>query len=194
MATAASETSSPVPSTRKIIVSVVGLIAVIAAGITAYKMWPERLPSPNASAPELVKYITTDQFAKLPLDKQEIYVETLMKQGFPTIIMAAQQAGLTPEERQRGLENAMQAGMQIRWGRHLDKWVKLDAKGKAEYVKQVVAQMPKRPPGMDPRAKSNRFMTPERQKNFIESMSPDRRAEMAEFMSAMRAANGDSGR
>jgi hypothetical protein len=37
-------------------------------------------------------------------------------------------------------------------------------------------------------------MTPEKQKRFIENMAPDRRAAMAEFMSAVRAANGDGGK
>jgi hypothetical protein len=184
------------PDRRTLIVSIVGFIAVVAVAITAWKFWPQRLPPADASAVELVKFCTTDQFANLAPKQQEQYVESLMNQGFPVIIAAAQQAGLTKEERQKGLENAMQAGMNVRWGKHLDTWLKLDAKGKAEYVKKVVAQMPPRPPGMDPRGanRNNRFMTPERQKRFIEGMSPDRRAGMAEFMAQIRAAHGDGGR
>jgi hypothetical protein len=176
--------------------STIGLIIVIAGAIVAYKNWPQRLPSTDAPAAELVKFVTTDQFDNLPLAQQEQYVNALMKQGFGAIITAAKEAGLTKEERQKGLENAMQAGMMVRWGRHVDKWLSLDQKGKAEYVKQVVAQMPPRPPGMDPRANraGQRFMTPEKQKRFIENMAPDRRAAMAEFMSAVRAAHGDGGK
>ncbi len=183
------------PNRRTLIVSIVGVVLVAGVAITAWKLWPQRLPSADASPAVLAKFITTDQFDNLPLDEQERYVEALMKQGFAAIIRAAKEANLTAAERQRGLENAMQAGMEYRWGKHLDIWLKLDDKGKADYVKKVVAAMPPRPAGMDPRGapgnRATRSMTPERQKRFIESMPPDRRAQMAEFMKAVRDANGD---
>ena len=182
-----------VPNKRTLIVSIIGVVFVAAIAIGAYEWWPQRLPSADASPAVLAKFITTDQFDNLPLDQQERYVEALMKQGFAVIIAAAKEANLTAAERQRGLENAMQAGMEYRWGKHLDIWLKLDDKGKADYVKKVVAAMPPRPAGMDPRGApgNRRSMSPERQKRFIESMPPDRRAQMAEFMKAVRDAHGD---
>jgi len=186
------------PNRRTLIVSIVGVAIVAAVAVLAYEVWPQRLPSEDASAAVLVKFITTQRFDDLPLDKQELYVEAVMKEGFFAIIQAAKEANLTAEQRQRGLENAMQAGMEYRWGKHLDVWLKLDAKGKANYVKQVVAAMPARPAGMDPRGapgkRATRSMSPERQKRFIESMPADRRAEMAEFMKAVRDARGDGGK
>ena len=189
--------------TRKVVGFIIGSILFVALVIVAYENWPQRLPATDASALELVKFCTSDQFANLDESQKLPYVEALMKKGIPTIIAAANEAKLTQDERQRGLENALQAGIQYRWGQHLDNWMQLDPKAKQEYVKKVAAQMPMRPPGINtpgpsdpsrngkPGARGGRFSDPARHKAFIENMSPDRRAAMAEFMSDLRAARGE---
>jgi hypothetical protein len=186
------------PSRKGRVASLVGFVAFIAIGIGVYVYWPWRNSGPGLDAPatELVKYCATEDFDKLPRDRQQAYVETLMKQGFGAIAAAAMTAHMTPEQMQRGLENATLAGMEVRWGKHLDNWLKLDAKGKTDYVKNVVAAMPPRPAGFDPRNRGGgrRAMTPAQIKKFVEGMQPDRRAEMAEFMAQIRAAHGDGGR
>ena len=153
------------------------------------------LPPVDSPNHVLVKFCATDEFAKLPLDKQEPYVAHLMDQGFLAIFNAANEANMTPEERQRGLQNTMQAGMNVRWGRNVNEWLKLDKQGRAQYVQQVIADMPPRPPGFDPRGanRNTHFMTPDQHKKFVEGMSPDRRAAMAEFMQQVQQARGDGG-
>jgi hypothetical protein len=182
------------------------LIAIVLCGIiaiAAYMYWPQRLPAADAPAAELVKFCTGDTFANLPEEQKYVYVEALMKKGPAIIIAAANEAKLTPDERQKGLENALQAGIQYRWGQHLDNWLLLDPKAKQEYAKKIAAQMPLRPPGINTPGPADRaraggggarggnFSNPTRHKNFIESMPPDRRAAMAEFMSQLREARGE---
>src|SRR5437764_173000 len=131
------------PSRKALVGSLIGFFAMLGIGVGVYVYWPLRNSGPALDAPatELVKFCATDDFDKLPRDRQEQYVEGLMKQGFGAIAMAAMAAHMTPEEMQRGLENATLAGMEVRWGKHLDNWLKLDAKGKADYAKKVVAAM-----------------------------------------------------
>ena len=161
-----STTTAPAPKATTLMVSILGAAICAAAAVAIWHYWPRRLPPLDGKPAELVKFCTSEQFARLPEDKKEQYVAALMEKGFATIIAAAAEAQLTPEERQRGLENGMEAGLQVRWGKHLDNWLALDEKAKAAYVKKVVAQMPARPPGMDPRGanRQNRIMTPQRQK------------------------------
>jgi hypothetical protein len=182
---------------RKLFILAGALGVVIVGSLTTVAVIDREPGLPPVDAPNkvLVKFCATDQFAKLRLDQQEPYVARLMDQGFLAIFNAANEANMSPEERQKGLENSMQAGMNVRWGRNLNEWLKLDEKAKAEYVQQVIAEMPPRPPGFDPRgaSRNTRFMTPEQQKRFIEGMSPNRRAAMAEFMQQLQQARGDGG-
>src|SRR5688572_8090657 len=151
---------------------VVAALVVAASGVIAYVNRPAPLPPVNAQPVELVKFCTTDAFANLPESKKYAYVEALINQGIVVIIAAADEAKLTEAERQRGLENAMQAGIQYRMGKHLDEWLKLDEAGKREYVKKVAAESRPRlgiaAPGNNS-SRGGRFMTPDRQKRFIES-------------------------
>jgi hypothetical protein len=171
------------------------IIATVATRLVLQSRAP-KLPPLDAPNEVLVKFCASDDFAKLPLEQQEPYVKHLMDQGFFAIIAAAQNANLSQDERQKGLQNTMQAGMNVRWGQHLDEWLKLDEAGKAAYVQEVIAEMPARPRGMDPRgaARSNRLMTPQQHKKFVEGMAPQRRAQLAEFMQQIDAARGDGGR
>ena len=187
-------TTPTAPSRRTLIVSLVGFLAIAGIAVAIYEYWPRRLPPTDSSTIDLVKFVTTDQFADLTEKQKELYTEEMLRRGFGELTIAAIQSGLPREQLDRGFNNAMVPGMEIRWGRHLDVWLKLDAKGKADYVKKVVASMPPRPANFSPHNGRNRGMSPQQQKNFIESMAPDRRAQMAEFMTQIRAAHGDGGK
>jgi len=109
----------------------------------------------------------------------------------PALALAAVQAQLSDAQRERGIDNATQAAINIRMGKHLDAWLKLDERGKQEYVRKLIQQNPNRPPpgpGERPGMRGGRQMTPAQVKRFIENTSPDRRAAMAEFMGALRKA------
>ena len=172
---------------RRAVGAIIASLVLLAAGIGAYSLWPARLPPMDAPAAQLVKFVTTDQFADLPDEKKTAYVQTLLDKGLPALVLAAEEAKLTEAQRQRGIDNATQAGINVRMGKHLDAWLALDAKGKQAYVKKLVAENPSRPvgPGNRP-GQAGRRMTPDQVKRFIENTSPQRRAAMAEFMAAMR--------
>src|SRR4051794_22597709 len=104
----ASQPAATTPSRKALVGSLIGFIALVGSGIAVYIYWPWRNSGPalDASATELVKFCATDDFDKLPRDRQEQYVGRLMKEGFGAIAMAAVAAHMTPEEMQRGLENA----------------------------------------------------------------------------------------
>jgi hypothetical protein len=189
---------------RKTFGFIIGITLCTAIAILAYVYWPQRLPAADASSTELVQFCTTQTFENLPEDQKYVYVESLMNRGIPAIIAAANEAKLTDEQRQRGLENALQAGTEYRWGKHLDAWMQLDTRGKQEYAKKIAAQMPLRPPGINTPgpadrargggaggSRGGRFSNPTRMKSFIESMPPERRAAMAEFMAELHEARGE---
>jgi hypothetical protein len=162
-------------------------IVLIGAGVLAWTLWPARLPPMDAPTVELVKFVPTDAFEALPDAKKIAYVRELLGRGLPALALAAEEAKLTEAQRQRGIDNATQAGINVRMGGHLDAWLKLDAKGKKDYIHKIVAENPARPPGPGQRpGQRGRGMTADQVKRFIENTSPDRRAAMAEFMAAVR--------
>jgi hypothetical protein len=172
---------------KRAIGSIIAMTAGLAAIALAWWLWPTRPPPIDAPTAELVKFVTTDQFDNLTDERKLAYVRTLLDQGLPALAMAATEAKLTDAQRERGLDNAMQAGITIRMGKHLDTWLKLDEKGKRDYNKKLVRDNPHRPPGPGERPGTRGGkMTPDQVKRFVENTSPDRRAAMAEFMGALR--------
>src|SRR5439155_10082252 len=142
----------------------------------------------------LVKFVTTDQFASMPDARKMQYVDLLLQKGFPALALAATEAKLTDAQRERGIDNATQAAINVRIGKHLDAWLKLDEKGKKEYVKKLAQQNPGRQPSPGERpGNRGRQMTPDQIKRFVENTTPDRRAALAEFMGALRKARDAAG-
>jgi hypothetical protein len=191
---------APKPASRdprsKSMATIAGTFILIGVGIAAYIFWPERLPPADASPAELIKFAVSDKFANLPEAKRQVYVDAMMKNRLG-MFAAFQQAKLTDDQRESLFMNAMSLAMNKR----LDEWMKLDEKGKQQYVQNMVKEMGQRPPGAPGGAGAAnrgaggpggrggpRNMTPERQKRFIENTSPGRRAAMGEFMASMRKA------
>jgi len=172
---------------RRTLGILLGLTAAVATVILAWLFWPTRPPPMDAPLTELVKFVTTDAFDNLPDDQKAAYVKMLLDKGLPALAMAAAEAKLTDGQRERGLDNAMQAAINVRMGTHLDTWLKLDEKGKRDYIRQLVRDNPQRPPGPGerPGMRGGR-MTPDQLKRFVENSPPAQRAAMAEFMAALR--------
>jgi hypothetical protein len=176
----------------RLIASSAGILILVAAIIGAWALWPKPLPPLDAPTVDLVKFAVTDQFASLSDDQKMEYVDVLQKQGIAALAVAAAEAKLTPEQRERAIDAGTQAAINLRWGPALDEWLKLDEKGKKAYVKKIAESSPSRPkPGANVQAIGkatgrDRGMTPARQKGFIENTSPGRRAALAEFMSAVK--------
>jgi len=177
---------------KQIFARIVAAAVLIAAGVTAYELWPQRLPPTDASTVELVKFCTTDQFGNLSDEKKMPYVKALLDRGYLALALAANEAKLSEEEKERGIDNAMQAAINVRLGAQLDTWLSLDEAGKKAYVKKLVKEMPSRAQGTGPGPggrmgpPGGRGMTPARVKKFVENTSPARRAAMPEFMAAVR--------
>jgi hypothetical protein len=176
---------------KRVFARILAAAVLLAAGIAAYELWPQRLPPKDAPTVELVKFCTTDQFGNLSDEKKMPYVKELLDRGYLALALAANEAKLTEEERERGIDNAMQAAINVRLGEQLDTWLKLDEAGKKAYVKKLVQQMPPRQgPGPGPGGRmappGSRGMTPARVKKFVENTTPARRAAMPEFMAAVR--------
>ena len=178
-------------SGRAVLASVLGIVLLTGLGIATYLLWPARLPADDAPPAEVIKFMATDQFARLSDDRKQRYVGMLAR-NFLGALVAAQSI---PEETQ---DLAFANAMQAMWNQRLDEWLKLDAKGKEAFVQKALQQRrdgaatrPSASPGAVAGA-ARRFghqnITPERQKRFIENMPPDRRAAMAEMMGAMRKA------
>jgi hypothetical protein len=174
--------------TRRAVAAGLAIVIIAITGVLVYAVWPARRPALDAPTSELVKFVTTDAFAALPDDKKMQYVQTLLDKGMPALVLAAAEAKLTEAQRQRGIDNAMQAGINVRMGQHLNAWLKLDEKNRREYVKRLIQENPNRVPGPGerPGMRGGQRMTPEQVKRFIENTSPDQRAAMAEFMAAVR--------
>jgi len=177
--------------TNQHLASIIALLALVVVGIVTWRNWPQRLPPVDAPTKDLVRFITTDQFQNLPDDKKIEYVRASFRDGRVGLMLAAEEAHLSEEERVRGISNAVDAAIQVRWGQHLDTWLKLDPKGKQAYVKKIAAQMgPPRESAPPVRRGGNAVASPDRQKGMIENTSPQHRAAMAEFMAAVQAARG----
>jgi hypothetical protein len=172
---------------RRALGILLGVAAAIATIVLAWTFWPTRQPPMDAPLSELVKFVTTDAFDNLPDDKKVTYVQTLLDKGLPALALAAAEAKLTDAQRERGMDNAMQAAINVRMGKHLDTWLKLDDKGKRDYIRKIVHDNLQRPPGPGdrPGTRGGR-MSGDQVKRFVENTTPARRAAMAEFMAALR--------
>jgi hypothetical protein len=175
---------------RRALGILLGVAAAIATIVLAWTFWPTRPAPMDAPTAVLIRFVTTEQFDNLPEDKKIAYVQPLMElmRSDPVnFMLAVGQAKLTEAQRERGLDNAMQTAINVRMGKHLDTWLKLDDKAKREYIRKLVRDNPQRPPGPGdrPGTRGGR-MSGDQVKRFVENTSPARRAAMAEFMAALR--------
>src|SRR5690349_18214948 len=122
---------------RRVLTSVIGSVAIIAAGVLAWMWWPTRVPAVDAPAGEVVAFMASDRFNSLPNDRQRAYMEALRPQ-FMTIAM---DQSIPEETKMQALENAMNArsGMNQR----VDDYFKLPpGPAREKYLDQIIAQTP----------------------------------------------------
>jgi hypothetical protein len=173
---------------RPVTTTVVASLLLAATFALAWWFWPTRTPPLDAPTVDLVKFVASEEFETLSDDRKLAYVQTLMDKGLPALALAAAEAKLTDAQRERGIDNATQAGIKVRMGKHLDTWLKLDEKGKRDYIRKLVRDNPTRPPGPGdrPGSRGGGRMTASQLKRFIENSPPTQRAAMAEFMAALK--------
>ncbi len=90
---------------RLIWASLAGIALCVAAGIYLWKTRALPLPSAQGDHIMLAKFVGTDQFAKLPLAKQEEYVRPLLDNRWE-LLDAIRTGKLSREEAERGMQNA----------------------------------------------------------------------------------------
>jgi hypothetical protein len=203
---------------KKLILTIGAAVVVIAGGATALTIWGYTLPpDPKTAKPEEVtKYLASDQFAKLPVEKKQEYFETLHQesQGPPHQMMQA--ARNLPEKQREKLRENIGSMFMARMEKEIDQYFELPAEQRTAYLDEMIdrheqfrQQMRnRRPPdngndrsreaGADDRQRRRpggrgRHWTPERHKQMLKHISGERRAKFSEFMEAMRKRRQERG-
>ncbi len=165
---------------------------ITAAGVLTYAFWPARAPEPTGeNSEQVVKFITSDAFAKLSDDKKQAY---LRQAGWGVFRQARE--NLSDEERERLRKNVGGVFRQ-RIASRVDEYFELPAEQRTAYLDEMINRMGqrprfRRPPGESSDGSSSgrprrrgRF-TPQRLKRMIENTSPEQRAKFTQFMKDMR--------
>lgn len=182
---------------RRAVVSVVGTVALACAGVAAWVWWPARAPAVDAPVGEVVAFMASDRFNELPEDRQRAYMEALR----PQFMMIALDQTIPEETKMRAYENVINSHSGV--NRRVEEYFRLPAgAARGKYLDGIIAATPvSRPNGVVGRiaggaaaAARSGLMTSERQKHFIEGISPMRRAQMAEFSAAMEARRAAAGK
>jgi hypothetical protein len=194
-------------------VTAVGALVVTAVGLLGWWLWPEHVPSPEASPVTLVKFASTDRFARMSEQEKQPYVDALSKIPRRDLFGAARDANLSQDERMNAMENVMGGRMQkqldaffvlpmgAQRDAYLDKMIDEQERNMREWM-QRAATRPARADGAGGGSNGNggearnrqgrgqggqNFYSAERMKRRIENTPPARRAQAAEFWAAMRA-------
>ncbi|MFI5379205.1 MAG: hypothetical protein ACHRHE_07910 [Tepidisphaerales bacterium] len=105
---AAKPAATPVKPPRTLLIwvsGIVGLALCAAGGVYLWRSRPLPLPSPQGEHLMLARFVGTDQFARLPLAKQEEYVRPLLDNRWE-LLEAIRTGKLTREEAEKGMQNA----------------------------------------------------------------------------------------
>ena len=188
--------------------SVIGLALCIAAGVYFWKTRPLPLPSPKDEHILLAKFVGTDQFAKLPLAKQEEYVRPLMENRWE-LLEAVRTGKLSREEADRGIQNAGMIAFNLQARDYFALATQKERDAMADklideqentipflrsFLRPSASTRPAAATGNAasasaagaPPSGSPRGMDPARIKSRIENTDPLTRARIAEFMGVMK--------
>jgi uncharacterized membrane protein YgcG len=195
-----------------VVASVVGVLLLGGVVYGAWKLWSGRLPSPNGDVVTIAKLAASDRFATLSREQQEAYAAAIGNGWENAALADAVKAGkLTEEERRKAgglqrwlswrakMEGYFALPSEAERQKYLDKLMEEGAK---EREKWRAARPTTRPsgdgatPGDGKRGDGQRgdgrpgdrggWASGSRMKERNESMTPTQRAQMAEFMAAMR--------
>jgi hypothetical protein len=168
------------------IIPTLGVVILLGGTYVAWTYWASRVPSLDSAPPDLVRFIASDSFKKLPEDEQNKYINAVR----PHFVSLYFDKSLSDEDKEMAYINAMLPRM----NKELDQYFKLPAGAARDaYIDKTRA---KRKPSTRPATPSRLTnssgtgppsgaggMTPARVKRFVENAPPDRRAQMAEYFS-----------
>jgi hypothetical protein len=197
---------------KKIILIVAAAGIVIAGGAGAFALWgyTPPPPDPKTAAPEdVTKYLASKQFAKLPMDKKQDYMEKLHRNsGEPPRRRMRSMENLSEKEREQLHENMMPVFM-ARMRKDIDQYFELPEEQRTAYLDEMIDRdeerrqhwRDRRPPEDNNRNGQNdsrrrgrgRHWGPEHLKRMIENTPPQDRARFMEFRKAMRKRREERG-
>lgn len=165
------------------------LIALTAAGVFvcmlavaatfAWKAWSHRPPSPTGDPVAIVKFTNTPDFAQMPLEKKAEYLQTI-RSNMPALVAAAKAGKITKEEQIAAVRNNVKIGAQVEMHNyfalpagparkaHLDKLI-----DEQEQLRAYAGQARQGGP--------LQFDSGVQLKQFVESLPPGDRIQMAQF-------------
>jgi hypothetical protein len=183
----------------------IGIVLVVAGSITAAVLYFNDDAQPILSSEEILdqdpmttaRYMASKDFAKLPEDQKQKYLDTIMSDRNKRREMFAQRDKLSDSEKKQ-LRKNMGPVFRNHMKKRIDNYSKLPPDEREEYLDKMIDQMQEmrenRPPrnseGSGERSTSSRRRrgpTPARMKKWLESTTPSDRAKMAQFMMDMRA-------
>lgn len=178
----------------------VAIVVVIGVVLTHDGSAPPPIETPS---PELAKYVATDAFRKLSTDQKEPYVRKLENAYFDDD--PDQFRNLTRDEAMAVWRNMMEAALDVRMKdyfsrrtqaereAHLDKEIDLmQQRVAAGLMRMLRGATPSQPPSPDSAARPvftgpRQGISPQQQKDRLETTDSTKLAMMADYMSAMRA-------
>ena len=208
---------------RWMILGGAGIVLLVAGGITAAVLYlnsepkiPSKEEIQNQDPLTTAQYIASEDFANLPDDQKQEYLDTAMSDQNKRREMFALRDKLSDSERQqlrRNMRSVGQQQMQKRMQKRVDEYCKLPPGQRDEYLDKMIDQMEERRANRPPRdpnrerqraerqardttgqkgessANSRRRRGPraERMKRRIEGSTPAERAKRTQFRMDMRA-------
>ena len=199
---------------------IAGAVAVLAAaGVVTYVFWPDG-PPPNpetAKSEEVTKYLASDQFAKLPVEKKQDYLEQVHKksEGHPRRVFRSAR-DLSEKEREKLHENMRPVFMAM-MRKRMDAFFELPPKERNAYLDRMIDAHENRRQEWQRRREQRESegasstqsqdrsrrrgagrhrrhrMSPERLKRMIERTPAKDRARFMEFIKAMRKRREERG-
>lgn len=181
-------TTRPATSRRKRLIVVAACIAAVLLAGAGAKLWLDhRVPSPDADAGRLSRYMASPQFAALPDSRKAPYLEAIGR--------ANERGELTPDQQRGVLRNVMKRNGKSPIQRYFDLPPGIERQKFLDKVIDDQSKMPHTPPPGPPHTKGIKIEG----KGLIDSIPPEDQAQMDQFMQDLhdrRAALGlpDDGR
>lgn len=198
----------------------VGAAAVMMAAWGAWALMSMRAPAPDAPVQQVAKFVASERFANLPLDRQRAYIESLdwekLRELAPEDRRAAMEVvrefremetvrnymAMTPEQRRAHLDQVIKEQEERRqeWERRRAEWMAqrpAGAEGQGERGGRPPGadgqgQGPGRGEGRPPGGWGGRN-SPEREKARLENRDPGMRAAMAQYRADMAQRRAELG-
>lgn len=183
-------------------------VGVMALGSAAWAWYRGLPPAPNADPKRIVAYVATEDFAQLPPDKKQSYLDAVSNDP-GKYFQAARESNLSDQQRHEAMGNFFMARAEAEADKYfalaadadrdayLDKLIDEMEQRRAQWAGRMGAggsgaQRPQgeaRPGGRADGGSAGghgNWGSAERQKSRMEKIPPGARAKMAEFRKAMR--------